>query len=79
MQVHYTGVKATPEELVELQALAKTASQTPVMTMNSDQPSFAERAWERCLKRTHVLALAHGLPEITGYYGITQDGEFVRT
>jgi len=31
------------------------------------------------LKECHRLALKHGLPEITGYYGMdTQTGEFVR-
>lgn len=31
-------------------------------------------------KRTHEIALKHGLPEITGYYGIDlKTGEFVST
>ena len=29
-------------------------------------------------KMCHELALDYGLPEISGYYGITNDGEFVR-
>ncbi|HEY3314315.1 MAG TPA: hypothetical protein VGL40_03400 [Bacillota bacterium] len=27
----------------------------------------------------HQLALKHGLPEVPGYYGITNDGEFEST
>ncbi len=29
-------------------------------------------------KACHQLALDYGLPEITGYYGIKKDGEFVK-
>jgi len=30
-------------------------------------------------KECHKLALAYGLPEIEGYYGMNKDGEFVET
>lgn len=74
-----TGVKCSAEELVELRNLANEAARTPAITLTSGTPDWASRALERCLKRTHEIALSHGLPEITGYYGITFDGEFVRT
>ena len=33
---------------------------------------------ETAQQAVHRYALAHGLPEITGYYGMTPEGEFVR-
>lgn len=72
-----TGVYATKEEARELQELADEAQRTPVITLAANQPSFAERAWERAERRCHGLALAHGLPEIEGYYGMNAEGEFL--
>jgi hypothetical protein len=78
-----TGVFATPEELAFLKEKANNAAHTPVIALTTadalagnDLASLAHRsAQEAC----HVLALAHGLPEIPGFYGITlDDGEFVR-
>lgn len=72
----YTGVKATEEETEECLKLVIKASTTPmIMTHVSGGPSAW--AWEATRKRCHELALAHGLPEIKGYYGMTGDGEFV--
>lgn len=78
MAIETTGVFATEEEKTELQALAQEAANTPVMTVRSDLPDFASVAWERTLKRCHEAALAHGLPEVTGFYGLAEDGEFIR-
>ena len=78
-----TGVKATPEELKELREMAEQASRTPVIAMSSADAlggrDWATMAWKRCQERCHAIALAHGLPEIEGFYGLTNDGEFVRT
>ncbi len=71
-----TGIYVTESERIECQALAKTASNTPVIAFGGG-PSWAERAWKECHQKVYQLALEHGLPEIKGYYGLTQDGEFV--
>lgn len=74
-----TGVMANAEEVAELKQLATYAAQTPVITPGMGVPDAASLAWERCRKRTHEIALSHGLPEIPGYYGIDlENGEFVR-
>ena len=74
----YTGVRATQEEIEECRKLSEAASSTPMIMLNvSGGPSAS--AWDRTKKRCHELALAHGLPEINGYYGMTMDGEFVET
>lgn len=75
------GIKATPEEIEECMKLAKEASETPMIALASDDAlhgrDWSTMAWERAKKKCHELALKHGLPEIEGYYGMTNDGEFV--
>ncbi len=34
-------------------------------------------AWHNVKKQCHEIALSHGLPEITGFYGLSETGEFV--
>jgi GTP:adenosylcobinamide-phosphate guanylyltransferase len=75
--ITYTGVFATEEERKELQEMAGRAASTPVITLSSDMPSFAEVAWKDVAQRCHAVALSHGLPEILGYYGLDLKGEFV--
>jgi hypothetical protein len=60
-----TGVFATKSEIAQL----KTAIQTSGMFLHLNLPSPQEEC--------HRMALTHGLPEITGFYGIKGDGEFV--
>jgi len=57
-----TGVKASKEDFERLQAFTKKE-------WMPGQPLAA--------KMCHQLALDYGLPEISGYYGIDVDGEFV--
>jgi hypothetical protein len=61
-----TGVYATEEEMESLMTLVKVSG----MWIGGPPVNPAERC--------HKYALAHGLPEITGFYGIKGDGEFVR-
>lgn len=64
-----TGVFATPEEIERLSA----AASQPVMFLSGGQP-MGEDVAVTC----HLLALAHGLPEIPGRYGCDlKTGEFV--
>jgi len=77
----HTKVFATKKEIAAIQKLAQEAASTPVMALSSaamlSGRDFASLAWERAKKYAHTRALAHGLPEIEGYYGLTEDGEFV--
>ena len=70
----YTGVYATEEEVEELRTLAETPADRPLLYLGGvDTGRQAEAAlYQRC----HELALAHGLPEIPGHYGI-DGGEFI--
>ena len=74
-----TGVKATPEEVTDLRRLAR-AGWMPgdVMIVSSILEGITrdQKTLDAC-RVCHQLALAHGLPEIPGYYGLTEDGEFV--
>jgi hypothetical protein len=74
----HTGIRCTPVELAELRRLAEEASNMPVIKLTSSMPDLSSLAWDRCRKRVHEIALAHGLPEIEGYYGVGYDGEFVK-
>ena len=62
----HTGVKLTKEEDVELRLMLAEAFLIKPLNIELIQ------------KRVNEIALAHGSPEIQGYYGVTQDGEFVR-
>jgi hypothetical protein len=76
-----TGIFANKEEIEELQGLAKTAQDTPVIAFSSEhalkEGGLSGQAWKRVHEKCYKTALAHGLPEIEGYYGLTQEGEFV--
>ena len=77
-----TGVFATKDELDTLKKAATTAANTPVIALTSADAlsgnDWASVAHRNVQKACHMLALEHGLPEITGYYGIRLDtGEFV--
>ena len=74
-----TNVFATKEELETLISIARRGwmpgDRMIVFSvqegMNRDNSTFDAK--QAC----HQVALKHGLPEIVGYYGIKQDGEFV--
>lgn len=63
-----TGVFATKEEIAEARR------PRPVMFLSGGTPMG-----ESANQYVHRIALAHGLPEIRGYYGMSPEGEFVRT
>jgi len=75
-----TGVKVTKEDLEKLQRLA-SRGWLPGETMivfSVGEGIRKDRATIDAQKACHQLALAYGLPEISGYYGITKDGEFIK-
>lgn len=62
-----TGVYATADEIKSM----KNEHAKPVARIGG--------VWPEPEKLTHRIALAHGLPEIRGYYGCDfRDGEFIR-
>ena len=77
-----TGVFATKEELEFLMRKAQTAATMPVMALSVADGlagrDFSSLAHRSALEACHAIALQHGLPEIVGFYGVTQEGEFVR-
>lgn len=81
--MNMTGVFATPEELKELQELAASARNTPVIAFSTQHAlqrgGLSGDMWKLVHERTYAIALAHGLPEIQGYYGVSGDGEFTTT
>ena len=75
-----TGVFATKDELTELSKMAEEASRTPVIALTHDHAmrgGFAGDVWQDVKERCHTIALSHGLPEVTGFYGLSNDGEFL--
>lgn len=80
--MNLTGVFATKEELKEISEAAKVANNTPCIALSVadgiKHGGFAGRAHLSAKETCHKIALAHGLPEIPGFYGIRNDGEFVR-
>ncbi len=72
-----TGVYATEEETQRLMVLANTARKTPVILLFG-KTDVSAQAWERANTAVHECALAHDLPEIKGFYGLAEDGEFIK-
>lgn len=71
-----TNVKATPTEIAELRSLS-ARSQSSAMLASRFGPKAADDALHHASTRCHALALAHGLPEIPGRYGLDSDGTFI--
>ena len=74
-----TGVFATKEEFEDLTRLASEGWRNgDVMIVSSCMEGITkDEKTVDAKKACHSLALAHGLPEIQGYYGIVEGGEFV--
>ena len=75
-----TGVKASEEDFEKLKRLARKGWMTGerIMVFSVGEGIRKDSATADARKACHQLALDYGLPEITGYYGIDIDGEFVR-
>ena len=79
-----TGTFANPTEIEELKDLLHRLRTTPVLALSShhalEHGGFSGEARKAMVERCHEIALSHGLPEITGFYGCDlATGEFVRT
>ena len=75
-----TGIKAKEEDFEKLARLARQGwREGEIMIVFSVGEGIRkDAATVDAQKECHKLALAYGLPEITGYYGIDFDREFVR-
>lgn len=76
-----TGVKATPEDFEKLKRLANRGWRPgeTMITFSVGEGIKRDGATVVAQQECHKLALAYGLPEIPGYYGIDLDGEFVQS
>lgn len=77
-----TGVFATREEVARLKEQAGQAAETPAIALSVADGlagrDFASLARERLMHWCHEAALAHGLPEVPGWYGCDlETGEFL--
>jgi len=77
-----TGVFCTEDEAKRFTQLAEEARKTPVIAFSSEHAlrdgGLSGQAWRRVHESIHSSALAHGLPEIHGYYGCDlRNHEFV--
>ena len=75
-----TGIKCTQEDLDKLVNLVRKGWQhnETMIVFSVGEGIKKDQATVDAVKVCHQLALDYGLPEITGYYGITNDGEFVK-
>jgi len=74
-----TGVKASKEDFEKLQGFARKGWMPGdmIIVFSVGEGIRKDSASVDAAKMCHQLALDYGLPEITGYYGIDLDGEFV--
>jgi len=74
-----TGVFAKKEDLEKLTRLARQGWMPgeTMIVFSVGQGIHKDQATIDAQKACHQLAIAYGLPEITGYYGIKADGEFL--
>ena len=74
-----TGIKATTEDFKKLKTLARQGWQPgqPMIVFSVGEGIRKDGKTIDAKKACHQLALDYGLPEIPGYYGIDNDGEFV--
>lgn len=79
----HTNVFASEDEIKQVKEAVQRAQSTPVIAFSSrhalEEGGLSGQAWKDAKELCHEFALAHGLPEITGYYGMTNEGEFVKT
>lgn len=54
------------------------SAQLAQMTAAHFGPSRADDLWSELRKEIHALALAKGLPEVEGFYGMDNDGQFIK-
>ena len=77
--MEHTGIFATLEELEDLRSIARQGWMPgDIMIVTSIMQGITKDQKTMDAHKAYQLALAHGLPEIPGYYGIDIEGEFMR-
>jgi hypothetical protein len=81
MAMKKTGVFVSEEDFEKLERLVRKGWKPgeTMIVFSVGEGIKKDRATVDALITCHRLALAYGLPEIPGYYGITLDREFVRS
>lgn len=74
-----TGKFASKEDIEKLLSLVRKGWQQgeTMIVFSVGEGIRKDQATVDARKVCHQLVLDYGLPEITGYYGIKEDGEFV--
>ena len=76
-----TGVKVTQEDFDKLVELVKKDQHLKqgisIVSEKKGKVMYKDEASDAARIEVHKMALFYGLPEITGYYGINRDREFV--
>ncbi len=74
-----TGIKVTPEDLEKIKDMVRRGWKTGdrIMVFSVGEGIAKDQATVDAKKFCHQLALDYGLPEIPGYYGLSEEGEFV--
>jgi len=74
-----TGIKANKEDLDKLVNFARRGwlPNQPMIVFSVGEGIAKDQGTVDAQKMCHKMALAYGLPEIPGYYGILEDGEFI--
>ena len=70
-----TGVFCTEAERKKMQDLVRAARTTPVMLVGG--VGLSHEAHKDLFRELTACARKHGLPDIAGEYGLTEEGEFV--
>jgi hypothetical protein len=71
----------TEEEIKILRNELKEAQNAPIFGFNCQdmtEDGLAFQMIQRVREHCHRIALEHRLPEINGFYGLDEDGEFIR-
>lgn len=72
-----TGVVCTHEEFLEFQKLAKAAQLDLPADLDRGPIPYPEGPWVGIAGLVQKMALEKGLPDISGYYGLDEHGQFV--
>ena len=71
-----TVIISTEDEQGELRSLAASARIAGMLSSRFG-PYSADIKTHEAHERCHAMALEHGLPEIDGFYGMDEKGQFV--
>ena len=79
-ELHFTGIWATPDQRRTILEAIQTAERFIDLAKQASvgDADAHKEARRRVLEIVHQAALENGLPDFDGFYGIDQNGQFVR-